>query len=183
MSCNTLLGYLSHRSGRQVDLDQIWEKQSLSEALVKLVREWSHQIRDTIVETASGRNVTEWCKKEECWKAIRSMSLALPDDLPVEITGTESGGGTRGAPQGLSPADLDAMHLCQELSAQDWIAISEWGNATGELKSWQIGIAGTLGTYAAQDWSRSPSVKQARRGAEIIKHAKEEGGFLSGKIQ
>jgi hypothetical protein len=177
-----LMSYLSHRTGRQVDLDQIWENQGLSDDLVDLLRDWSHQIRDLIMETAGARNVGEWCKKEECWKAIRPKSLALPDELPCEIHG--AGGNGRGekavSPSNLSPAELDAIHRCQGIGAQQWIAISQWGSESGILQDWQCGIAGTLGTYAARDWARAPSAKQARHGVEILNLAEQEGGPLSG---
>lgn len=171
-----VIAYLSHRTGRQVDLDQIWRKQSLSEDLIELIRHWCHEIRDAIVSSAAERNVTEWCKKEDCWKRVRALNLSLPDDLPVEITGTESGGGKAPAASSLSPVELDAIHRCQSVSAQDWLSISEWGNSSGKLKSWQTGIAGTLSTYAAQDWTKPPSVKQAKRGVEILQIAESEGG-------
>jgi len=177
-----LVSYLSHRTGRQVDLEQIWQKQDLSDDLVELLREWSHQIRDLIMETAGARDVGEWCKKEECWKSIRSKSLALPDDLPPEVQGTSGigRGGKAPSPSALSPAELDAIHRCQGISAQQWIAISQWGSETGQLQDWQCGIAGTLGTYAAQDWAKPPSVKQAKYGVDILKLAEGEGGPLSG---
>jgi hypothetical protein len=79
----------------------------------------------------------------------------------------------------LSPADLDAIHRCQKISAQDWIRISQWGSETGALKDWQSGIAATLGGYAARDWAKPPSVKQAKRGLEILRLAEEEGGPLA----
>ena len=173
-----VISYLSHRTGRQVDLDLIWENQSLSEDLIRLIRGWCHEIRDIIVMSAGERNVTEWCKKEGCWKEVRALSLTLPSELPVEITGTESGGGKAPTTSSLSPADLDAIHRCQSVSAQDWIAISEWGKSSGKLKPWQSGIAGTLGVYAAQDWSKPPSVKQARQGIKILGIAESEGGPL-----
>ncbi len=171
-----VISYLSHRTGRQVDLDMIWREQSLSEDLVGLIRHWCHEIRDAITESAGERNVTEWCKKEDCWKTIRALKLALPDNLPVEIKGTGSGGGKAPDTPTLSPAELDAIHRCQSVSAQDWIAISEWGNSSGKLKDWQSGIAGTLGGYAARDWAKPPSVKQAKRGVEILQIAETEGG-------
>jgi hypothetical protein len=54
---------LVHRSFNQLDLDLIWRTQILSQELENMLRIWSHQITDTILQTAAGRNVTEWCKK------------------------------------------------------------------------------------------------------------------------
>lgn len=174
-----LVAYLSHRTGRQVNLDLIWNEQALSDGLVDLLRSWAFDIRDAIVQSASGRNVTEWCKKDGCWKAVRGLDLPLPGQLPAEIDGTSasSNGGTDTID--LSPAEFDAIHRCQKVSAQDWIRISQWGSETGSLKDWQAGIAATLGGYAARDWSKAPSIKQAKRGLEILRLAEEEGGPLS----
>lgn len=176
-----VISFLSKTTGRQVDLDLIWERQSLSPELVNLLRTLSYQIRDTIVETSEGRNVTEWCKKVECWHKIRSLIADLPENLPPEITATAAGGGTEREPpkEGLSLEDLTAMQQCQALSPQEWIGISQWGNETGKLKSWQIGIASTLSGYAAAGWEHPPSIKQARHGVKIIKLAEEDDGPLS----
>lgn len=175
-----VVAYLSHRTGRQVDLDAIWRKQELSDEIVELMRDWAYGIRDAIVETSNGKNVTEWCKKAECWKAIRGLDLPLPSTLPPEIGGTTQDAGKgkgreRPADPSLSPAELDAMHRCQGISAQEWIAISQWGAETGNLKDWQCGIAATLSGYAARDWAKAPSVKQALRGVEILNIAEAEG--------
>lgn len=178
-----LVAYLSHRTGRQVDLDGIWKRQELSADLVELMRGWAYLVRDAIVATANGRNVTEWCKKAECWKAIRGLDLALPSTLPPEIAGARQDdvGGRKGGKNpdtSLTPAELDAMHRCQAVSAKDWIAVSQWGSETGNLQKWQCGIAATLSGYAAGDWAKAPSVKQAKYGVEMLQLAAGEGGPL-----
>ncbi|WP_239506772.1 AIPR family protein, partial [Enterobacter hormaechei] len=62
-----LLAYLSHRTGGRMLLDEIWRGQGISAGLEALLRSWSHGVDRQIQESAAGRNVTEWCKKEACW--------------------------------------------------------------------------------------------------------------------
>ena len=62
-----------------------------------------------------------------------------------------------------------------ELNAEQWIAIVTWGNGPGDLEKWQLGIATTLASYAAQGWTRTPSQKQAKHGAAIIESARAAG--------
>ncbi|MGQ3489062.1 AIPR family protein [Roseovarius pacificus] len=177
-----VVAYLSHRTGRQIDLERIWKVQDISDELVQLMRGWSYEIRDAIVETSNGKNVTEWCKKADCWKAIRALGLALPKSLPPEVGSAETGSTkVRKDNADLTPAELDAMHRCQGVSAQDWIAISQWGAETGHLKDWQSGIAATLSGYAARDWTKAPSPKQAKRGVEILQIAEAEGASFGNK--
>lgn len=79
-----LVAYLSYRSGSSLSLRQIWDDQKVSKELEGMLRAWSHIIYKAITTTAAGRNVTEWCKKEECWSGVRETDLALPNPLPPE---------------------------------------------------------------------------------------------------
>jgi hypothetical protein len=79
-----LLSYLSHRTGGRLLLDEVWRRQGVSPALDRLLRAWSHAIDRRIQESAAGKNVTEWCKKEACWVAVKSLALPLFEPLPPE---------------------------------------------------------------------------------------------------
>lgn len=80
------VAYLASRVGDQVDLAAIWRAQKLSAQLEDALRGLIGPIDEAIKSTAGGRNVTEWCKKEDCWKAIKAMDLPLPSDLEVAPT-------------------------------------------------------------------------------------------------
>ncbi|HET7463296.1 MAG TPA: AIPR family protein [Longimicrobium sp.] len=84
-----LVAYLSHRTGGRLLLDEIWRRQGFSAGLDRLLRAWSHAINRRIQESAAGKNVTEWCKKEACWLAVRNLDLSLLEPLPPEW-GTDS---------------------------------------------------------------------------------------------
>jgi hypothetical protein len=61
--------------------------------------------------------------------------------------------------------------LCKELTEAQWLKIAAWGQESGELLHWQRGIARTLAGYAAENWSHTPSAKQAKFGAQMIQRA------------
>jgi len=82
-----------------------------------------------------------------------------------------------GKTQELSHEDLEHIYTCQKLSALEWIQISKWGKRTEKLHDWEWGIAHTLSGYAIGDWSKQPSVKQAKHGARMVKLAEDEGLF------
>ncbi len=79
-----LMAYLSYRAKSNLDLITIWNNQKISSELENLLRTWSGEIYNSIVSSSNGRNVTEWCKKEECWRAVKDLSLLVPDQLPAE---------------------------------------------------------------------------------------------------
>ena len=169
-----LVAYLSSRTGGRLDMDLVWQEQALSGELMELLRSWSHEIDDAIRESSGGRNVTEWCKKEDCWNNIRGLDLPLSDPMPPELEGhTEPGRrrGRRAAP--VTPQDYENMAECKKLDGEQWLKIHAWGVRTGLLLNWQCGIAQTLSGYAANGWDHEPSHKQARQGVKILDIAKQ----------
>lgn len=53
--------------------------------------------------------------------------------------------------------------------SDDWFRLSNWAKETGNLESWQRGLAYSLGKRSAE--GREPTVKQARQGLKIIEEA------------
>ena len=175
-----LVSYLSHRTGGRLRLDLVWEQQSISSALEALLRTWSHDIDQRIQTSAAGRNVTEWCKKEACWSAVRQLDLPLDGPLPEEWGGLD---GTASNENISEPQDDHAsVAACMRLSAEQWFALHLWGARTGHLAKWEAGIAHTLSSYAGNGWEKAPSQKQAMHGMRILEIA-AENGFNPGSIE
>ncbi len=68
--------------GYDLDLQLIWNKQAVPEVLDKPLAEIAKMVYEKI--TADDRltvNVTQWCKREECWKRVKTMEYKLPDDI------------------------------------------------------------------------------------------------------
>jgi hypothetical protein len=79
------------------------------------MRSWSHGIDRQIQESAAGRNVTEWCKKEACWSGLRNLDLPASDPLPPEWGSAPAIAGD--AEPGLVPSDSHAAATCMRLPA------------------------------------------------------------------
>ena len=75
------VAYLAWRTEQSLDIRRIWEQQDLSKKLKALIRQWVPVIHETLVSSAGGRNVTEWCKNIRCWETVCSLSLPLPGDI------------------------------------------------------------------------------------------------------
>ena len=169
-----LIAYISFRTGGHLDMDLIWREQALSGVFEELIRSWSYSIDEAIRNTSEGRNVTEWCKNEDCWKSIRKMSLPLPDPIPLELKEhTEPGEQREPRATSLTPGDYENIAECKKLNGEQWLKIHAWGVRTGLLENWQCGIAQTLAGYAANEWDREPSHKQARQGVAILEITKQ----------
>lgn len=174
-----LVSYLSHRTGGRLRLDLVWERQSIGADLDALLHRWSHAIDRQIQSSAGNRNVTEWCKKEGCWTAIRQLDLPVGEQLPEEWGSADAAASSEELSG--SQDDHASAAACMQLSAEQWFAIHLWGTRTGHLAKWQAGIAHTLSSYAGSGWERVPTQKQAKHGVRILEIAAEQGfeGALS----
>lgn len=79
------LAYLSYKIQEKIDLDRIWKQQSLTPPLQEAIRFVSRQVHQVIANPPDGRNVTEWCKKEACWKATQSISSEVLGSLRSKL--------------------------------------------------------------------------------------------------
>jgi hypothetical protein len=76
---------VSYRTQQRINLDAIWETQSVSDSLSETIESWMPLVHRELAKSSGGRNVTEWCKKPECWKHIQMTKLSLPAELGNEV--------------------------------------------------------------------------------------------------
>lgn len=67
------LAYLSYTTKQNIDLDNIWKQQTLTPSLQKAIQLTSRKVYQLITNPPDGRNITEWCKKESCWKVVQEI--------------------------------------------------------------------------------------------------------------
>lgn len=79
------LAYLSYKTQHNLDLDKIWKQQSLTASLQQTIQIISRTVHQIITSPPDGRNVTEWCKKESCWKAIQGIPTETFEDCFLTI--------------------------------------------------------------------------------------------------
>jgi len=174
---------LAYRTAGRVDLAEIWNRQDVSDALEETLRSWMPEVHSEIVDSAGGRNVTEWCKKKDCWTHLQSMLIGfasgfeeeLAEGLPLPNVGKfrEKKGD---APRALTHEERDRQARAMRYGPNEWQRIMAWGVESGELNDFQLKLAGTILGYSAAGWRQVPSPKQTRHTDEIIKLWKEAGG-------
>lgn len=167
-----LVAYLSFRMPQGLDFDRIWEKQAVPPKVKEVIRSWAAPIYRQILSSAGSRNVTEWCKKPECWAAIRSLQLATD----VDLARYGSPQGKAAVTTGLVDADdAQAISECLRLTPEDWEQLMNWAMRAEGMHWGARGVVSTLRTYALGNWERRPSVKQARSAARVIRKWRSEG--------
>ncbi len=181
--CAYTVAALSFRSGEMLDLAHIWQEQRLSAQLEDLIRDWTHEVLEVITTSAGGRDVGEWCKKADCWHAVRQSPLALPETPPAEFAQrVKTAGGWGVEPDevrvALTPDELDAMRQCRSLEPADWIRIVDWGTQSGRLNSREREIAAEMAGIVASGGGVRLTPKRALRARPVIVAA-IEGGALT----
>ena len=67
---------VAHRLGDRLDLEKIWLKQGVSSELLAQIGVWAREVNEVLHKSASGRMVSEWAKKPECWSAVMNASYS-----------------------------------------------------------------------------------------------------------
>jgi hypothetical protein len=160
---------LSHATGQRVDLARIWEEQALTEATEAALADLSHVAWEVLVEKApTGTNITEWAKREQCWKGMRDRPWSIPPALSAELVSPGQPSVSPTASTG-SAADDVAVAACLEMEPDGWFAIADWAKQTDSLQPWQRKLAFDIGIRMKR--GRPPSVKQAQYGRLIVEEA------------
>jgi hypothetical protein len=175
------IAYLSHVTGQRIDLDAIWKNQSLTTALEENIIEVSKFVQQMIVNPPGGANVGEWCKKQQCWNAIKEHSYEITEDLRAELVDVASAGDVissagKATVSSLNVTTEDERALIDKafaISAAEWYALSKWAKETDNFQGWQRSIIFSVAQLVARN--RKPSYKQSVQALKIYEEATDKG--------
>lgn len=115
------LAWLFELTECQVDLDRLWNRQDVDECLLKVVEGMSYVVNSHIRDT--DKNISEWCKKEECWKLLKSQHYELPKGMEITFIAP-------GKPQKMySPLikeEAEIIEFCKSKSGDVWWELATW---------------------------------------------------------
>jgi hypothetical protein len=172
------IALLCYRTLGRINLDNLWENQEVSTNLGDTLYDWMPIVYEEIIRSAQDLNVTEWCKKEECWRSLQTLDIEIPDGLQNELAEGQplpTVGSIRGQTgEGLTHEDRENIAKTMQLSPENWLKIH-----TLVKHPVQRGIALTMSGYAANKWQKVPSKKQAKSAVKMIIEAEENGIFES----
>lgn len=161
---------LSQATQRRLPWAAIWDAQEIPEQLVAALKLLLIGVRDLVISPPSGRNVTEWCKREECVTAVMlaEIDMRLPDANAWQPYSVFS------AYASSKPQATGALlQAISAIPAEVWFSVSSWAKEQRVLQAWQRSLAFSLGRIAA---TRSiPSLRQAIQGRKLLLLAIEKG--------
>lgn len=169
------IALLCNATDQRLDLERIWRDQAIGETLERVVGELSHEVHAILTNPPNGRNVTEWCKSEACWDAVRDSALtAAVGGLRDEVMNADAV--RRENRRGL--ADLpdeyvENMRRVVEINSEGWRLLADWGTQTDALDVSERQLAARVARVLQS--GRTINSADARRAVEIIDRADRLG--------
>lgn len=162
------LALISHKTAQRIDLDRIWKEQSISHVLMDTIIKVSEAVHRHITNPPGGRNITEWCKKEQCWKDLIALDIDIQGELENELIQTDGREKAR-VDRGIESPDNEDREKISEVmkvSAETWFRLAQWAKETGNLQPWQRSLSYSMGKLANR--RKEPSRKQAFQALKIL---------------
>ena len=125
------LAWLHHLTDLRIDLDLIWSKQMLDEVFPDSIELLSALVNEYIRDTEL--NVTEWCKKDECWNGLLNLQApSLPDFSSALLSGNN-----HKRYDAAPSSELENINFCKEKGADSWFSLSKWLKDRGFMQGKQ----------------------------------------------
>lgn len=67
---------LAMKCGARFNLDLVWQQQGVSPELLAQIGIWAREVDTLLLQTARGRMISEWAKKEECRDSVLGASYS-----------------------------------------------------------------------------------------------------------
>ena len=175
------LAYLSYITSQRINLDRIWNEQGLTSELEGNIIELSKIVHELIINPPGGQNIGEWCKKVDCWNAIKECGYKITDGLKKELIDlsyqklvvSASNSSTQSSINTVTEEEKEAIKKVSSIPANTWFALSKWAKETDNFQGWQRGIVFSVGTLVSR--KKLPSYKQAKYALAAYDEAVSKG--------
>lgn len=160
--------------GMDFDLIYIWNKQEVPEIIANILIDLSEKVFYKI--TDSNRrviNVTQWCKKNECWESVKDVDYSLPKSIENYLmTMDEVKTAERSAKKEQRITnDINAQVEVVKYSAEDWKKLSEFAVNNHLVGSADIAAL----SIACKIPSKIPNSVQSKKLLDLLDRAVQEG--------
>ena len=162
---------LSYLTDQRINLESLWNFQILSDPLEREVTAMAKTVFKHITDTSQGdRNVTQYCKKEECWKSLKikingrksDMLKILQNDLVAE-----------GKVIKAEDNKFDILAYKKDM----WFTLSKWAKENNYLEARARQFLASIGKQAG--YKTNFSSKQKYTASKILNEISELGFDIS----
>ncbi len=155
---------------------KIWNDQSLSSELESQIIKTSREVFDFITrDDRTTLNVTEWCKKEDCWKRAQDYNFTILDEFIESLisTGDEREEKEVAQKEQKVSNEVNAEIELINLGSSYWKKVLEFGRTDKLLSEMEDGLLSVAANFDTT--GRIPSDKQAKLIMQIRNRLFDEG--------
>lgn len=157
-----------------LDLIYIWNKQEVPEIIASTLIDLSKGVFYKITDPARRViNVTQWCKRNECWEEVKNLEYTLPRTIESYlITCNEAKTAEKHAKKEQRIVnDINAQVEVVKYSSEDWKRLSEFA-----VNNHLVGSADIVAlSIACKIPSKIPNSVQSKKLLELLDKAVQEG--------
>lgn len=171
------LTHMISKTGKNLNLAQIWRDQKLSPALETQLLIIAEIVNGHIQDTPEDiTNVTEWCKKELCWKRLQELAISLNQDVEVCLLDHDEIESQEKTAKKIQKIDngIFAQKYVIERGSEYWKQVAQYGLNGKFLSPKEMGVI----SIACDIPNKIPSEKQSEIVVKIEERLKSEGLFL-----
>jgi hypothetical protein len=161
---------------KTIDFLRIWNAQALSPELEAQIIKTTREVFDFITrDDRTTLNVTEWCKKEDCWKRAKEYRFTLLEDFTESLVDTSEEQEEKEVAKKEQKVSnqIDAEIELITLGADYWRKVLAFGRNDRLLSEMEDGLLSVAASFDTT--GRIPSDKQAKLIMQIRNRLYDEG--------
>lgn len=161
---------------KTIDFLKIWNTQALGADMEAQIIKTSREVFDFITrDDRTTLNVTEWCKKEECWKRAKDYNFTLLDEFVENLVDSSDEQEEKEVAQKEQKVinQVSAEIELVTLGADYWKKILEFGRKDKLLSEMEDGLLSVAANF--ETTGRIPSDKQAKLIMQVRNRLFDEG--------
>lgn len=160
--------------GSEFDFKYVWNQQDISHATeIELECIAEAMYNHLVSPSREVQNVTEWAKREACWKKAKQLDISFSEGFVKELVGaSEVAEEKKSARKGQKlENNASAMIQVAEYGIDKWKTLLAWGIQNRIFTPQEISF---LKVAIAMENGKFPSEKQCSRILQILNKAREE---------
>lgn len=159
---------------RVFDFKAVWSQQSISHAMEMELEKIAEAMYNHLVSPdREVQNVTEWAKREACWRKAKEISVPLSEEFKNELASLSEEAEEQKSARKEQKQENGASAMIQvaEYGIDNWKALLAWGIQNRIFTPQDISF---LKVAVAMETGKFPSEKQCARILQVLGKAREE---------
>lgn len=172
----SLLFYVIQRDHPNLSFDfrEVWNRQGITYTTELQITEIAQKVYEYLIDPKREvQNVTEWAKREACWKGVKSLPITLYNSFVDELIPASIQQEAERAAKNIQKQDnnVSAMVAVAEYGIDKWKELLQWGIDSRVLSPMDISF---LKTALIMEQGKFPSEKQCAKILQVLEKARGE---------